>query len=215
MIAPGDLAVILGLNIVGAAAPGPDMVLITRTAVRSRTHAWASLAGIQTGVLLWCTLTVLGAAALLNAFPQVLDAVQIVGGAILTYMGVRNVRSGLEERRHPPLDLAEAERRLGTPRASFTRGLATNLANPKIVVALSATVAPLLPPNPSAATAVIVILTLWLSSFALFGLIVQFVSTERVRRTFLHVGPYIDIFAGAFFIVAGMVLIARGAGAFA
>ena len=36
MIAPGDLAVIIGLNVIGAAAPGPDVVLITRTATRSR-----------------------------------------------------------------------------------------------------------------------------------------------------------------------------------
>lgn len=215
MIAPGDLAVITGLNLLGAAAPGPDMVLITRTAVRSRRHAWASLLGIQTGVLLWCTLTVLGAATLLSVFPQALNAVQIFGGAILIYMGARNVQSGLEERHHPPHDLAEAERRLGSPKASFTHGLATNLANPKIAVALAATIAPLLPANPSAATAAIVILALWLSSLALFGAIVQLVSTERVRRKFLRAGPYIDVFAGAFFIIVGAALIARGAGAFA
>lgn len=64
MIAPADLATIVGLNLVGAAAPGPDIVLITRTATKSRRHGWATAAGIQTGVLLWCTLTVFGFAAL-------------------------------------------------------------------------------------------------------------------------------------------------------
>lgn len=211
MIAPGDLAVILGLNLVGAAAPGPDIVLMTRTAVRSRRHAWAAVAGIQTGVLMWCTLTVFGAAALLNAFPQALTFIQIVGGAVLIYMGVSNVRSGLAERRNPPVDLADAERRLGTPKASYLRGLATNLANPKIVVALSAMIAPLLPPNPSFATAVVVTLGMWLSSFALFGVLVQTISTEVVRRKFLRAGPYIDIGAGVFFVAVGAVLIARGA----
>lgn len=211
MIAPGDLAVILGLNLVGAAAPGPDIVLMTRTAVRSRRHAWAAVAGIQTGVLMWCTLTVFGAAALLNAFPQALTFIQIVGGAVLIYMGVSNVRSGLAERRNPPTDLSEAERRLGTPKASYLRGLATNLANPKIVVALSAMIAPLLPPNPSLATAVVVTLGMWLSSFALFGVLVQTISTEVVRRKFLRAGPYIDIGAGVFFVAVGAVLIARGA----
>lgn len=211
MIAPGDLAVIVGLNLVGAAAPGPDLVLITRTAVRSRRHAYATLAGIQTGVLMWCALTVFGAAALLNAFPQSLTYIQIVGGAILIYMGARNVSSGWGERGTPPLDLAEAERRLGTQKASYLRGLATNLANPKIVVALSAMIAPLLPPNPSLLTAVVVTLSLWLSSLALFALLVQTISTEVVRRKFLRAGAYIDIGAGVFFVVVGATLIFRGA----
>lgn len=211
MIAPGDLAVILGLNLLGAAAPGPDMVLITRTAVRSRRHAWATMLGIQTGVLMWCALTVFGAAALLNAVPQALTYIQIVGGAVLMYMGVGYVRSGIQERYNPPLDLADAERRLGTPRASFTRGLATNLANPKIVVALSSMIAPLLPPHPSFATALLVVFTLWISSFLLFSVIVHFVSTERVRRKFLRAGPYIDIGAGLFFVSVGVALMIRGA----
>ena len=94
--------------------------------------------------------------------------------------------------------------------AAYRRGLVTNLANPKIVVALTAMIAPLLPANPSFSTALIVIASLWLSSFALFGAIAQVTSAERVRRKFLRAGPYIDIAAGAFFMVVGAVLIARG-----
>ncbi|WP_328700685.1 LysE family translocator [Corynebacterium lujinxingii] len=211
MISPGDLAVIVGLNVLGAAAPGPDVVLVTRTATRSRRHGWATALGIQTGVLMWCTLTVFGAAALLNAFPHVLTYIQIVGGAILIAMGASNVRSGVEERHYPPTSLAEAEERLGSVRASYLKGLATNLANPKIVVALSAMIAPLLPPSPSLGTAAVVIVALWLSAFALFAVFVQVVSTDRVRRKFLRAGPYIDIGAGAFFVVVGITLIVRGA----
>ena len=79
MISPGDLAVIVGLNLVGAAAPGPDLILIMRMATRSRQHAWAATAGVQTGVLLWVTMTVAGAAAVLTAYPAALAFVQIVG----------------------------------------------------------------------------------------------------------------------------------------
>lgn len=167
MIAPADLATIVGLNLIGAAAPGPDIVLITRTATKSRRHGWATAAGIQTGVLLWCTLTVFGFAALL----------------------------------------------LGSVRSAYLRGLATNLSNPKIVIALSAMIAPLLPPAPSAGTALLVIAALWASSLALFAVLVQVLSAERVRRKFLRVGPYVDIGAGVFFVEVGAVLIVRGAAA--
>ena len=46
MIAPGDLAVIIGLNVIGAAAPGPDVVLIRGCATRWRLKFWASAIGI-------------------------------------------------------------------------------------------------------------------------------------------------------------------------
>ena len=60
-------------------------------------------------------------------------------------------------------------------------------------------------------TAAVVIVALWLSAFALFAVFVQVVSTDRVRRKFLRAGPYIDIGAGAFFVVVGITLIVRGA----
>lgn len=210
MIALGDLAAIVGLNLVGAAAPGPDLVLLMRTATRSRRHAWAANLGIHTGAALWFALTVFGAAALLNAVPQAVSAVQVVGGAVLVWMGAVNLRGGLGDRHDPPADLDEAVQRLGSVRSSYLRGLLTNLSNPKIVVALAAMIAPMLPASPSLATALVVLAALWLSSFALFGLIAQVTSAERLRRTFLLAGPYIDIAAGAFFIIVGTALVGRG-----
>lgn len=210
MIALGDLAAIVGLNLVGAAAPGPDLVLLMRTATRSRRHAWAANLGIHTGAALWFALTVFGAAALLNAVPQTVSAVQVVGGAVLVWMGAVNLRGGLRDRDEPPADLDEAVQRLGSVRSSYLRGLLTNLSNPKIVVALAAMIAPMLPASPSLATALVVLAALWLSSFALFGLIAQVTSAERLRRTFLLAGPYIDIAAGAFFIIVGAALVGRG-----
>ena len=210
MIALGDLAAIVGLNLVGAAAPGPDLVLLMRTATRSRRHAWAANLGIHTGAALWFALTVFGAAALLNAVPQAVSAVQVVGGAVLVWMGAVNLRGGLRDRDDPPAGLDEAVQRLGSVRSSYLRGLLTNLSNPKIVVALAAMIAPMLPASPSLATALVVLAALWLSSFALFGLIAQVTSAERLRRTFLLAGPYIDIAAGAFFIIVGTALVGRG-----
>lgn len=210
MIALEDLAAIVGLNLVGAAAPGPDLVLLMRTATRSRRHAWAANLGIHTGAALWFALTVFGAAALLNAVPQAVIAVQVVGGAVLVWMGAVNLRGGLRDRHDPPADLDEAVQRLGSVRSSYLRGLLTNLSNPKIVVALAAMIAPMLPASPSLATALVVLAALWLSSFALFGLIAQVTSAERLRRTFLFAGPYIDIAAGAFFIIVGAALVGRG-----
>lgn len=211
-MSPTALVGLILLNLVGVASPGPDIVLILRTATRSRRHAVAVTLGIQVGVLFWCTVTVLGAAALLTAFPGILGAVQILGGGWLLWMGYGMLRSGLATRKYPPADIEDAEGSLGTIGRSFRLGLTTNLSNPKIILFLASLIAPLLPPSPSVGTAVVAILALSWSSLALQLLIALVVSTKAVRRTLLSVTSYIDIVAGVFFLVAGTVLIIRGAG---
>lgn len=207
---PADLAAIVLVNLAGAATPGPDVVLLTRYATRSRKHAIAATFGILTGALFWITLTVLGAAALLTAFPWLLELIQVAGGAWIIFMGYTTARQGWHDRQNPPLDMDEAEERLGTPRDSFFKGLTTNLSNPKIVLFLAALVAPLLPPSPGLGPALIVIFALWITTVMLFVAYSFVVSTERVRRKLFSAGPYIDIGAGGFFIIAGTFLVLRG-----
>ncbi|MCQ4623183.1 LysE family translocator [Corynebacterium sp. CCUG 65737] len=207
---PADFAVLFLLNLAGVITPGPDVVLITRLATRSRKHAAAASLGTSLGALMWITLTVLGAAAVLTAFPRVLVLLQVIGGAWIVLMGVTMLRQGMRDRGQPPADLQDAVDRLGSVRAAFFTGLATNLSNPKIVLFLAALIAPLLPPSPSLGTALPVIVALWLPALLIFLLISVVVSTERVRRRLLGAGPSIDIGAGAFFIAAGSGLVIRG-----
>ena len=54
------------------------------------------------------------------------------------------------------------------------------------------------------------IFALWITAFLLFIGFSLVVSTERVRRRLFRAGPFIDIGAGGFFIVAGAFLIVRG-----
>lgn len=207
---PADLAAIVLLNLAGAATPGPDIVLLTRLATRSRRHAIAATLGIYVGAFFWITLTVLGAAAVLTAFPWLLELIQVAGGSWIMFMGYTTARQGWRDREHPPLDLDDAEERLGTTRDSFIKGLTTNLSNPKIVLFLAALVAPLLPPSPSIGTAAVVIFALWFTAFLLFISFSLVVSTNRVRRRLFSAGPYIDMGAGGFFIAAGTFLVVRG-----
>ncbi|MDO5454188.1 MAG: LysE family translocator [Corynebacterium sp.] len=205
-----NLAALVGLNLVGALSPGPDIILITRTATQSRRHAVAVTAGIQLGVLFWCTVTVFGAAAVLNAFPEVLGVIQILGGAWLLWMGRGMLVSGWRNRTSPPVDLEDAESRLGGLGQAFRQGLTTNLSNPKIVLFLAALIAPLLPRNPSIGLAVTVVLALSWSSLALHLVLSLVISTKTVRRRLLRAGPWIDVVAGLFFLVAGAVLVVNG-----
>lgn len=205
-----SLATIIVLNLLGALSPGPDTILITRLATKSRRHAVAAVTGIQVGVLMWTTLTVLGAAALLTAFPQLLGLVQLLGGSWLVYMGYSTFKAGWDSRSAVPMSLAEQEAQLGRMRHSFRTGMATNLSNPKIVLFLSALIAPLLPASPSIGVAITLILAMSLSCYAMFIFISFVVSTKAVRRKLLAAGPWIDVAAGSFFMIAGIALAVTG-----
>ena len=198
-----SLATIIVLNLLGALSPGPDTT-------KSRRHAVAAVTGIQVGVLMWTTLTVLGAAALLTAFPQLLGLVQLLGGSWLVYMGYSTFKAGWDSRSAVPMSLAEQEAQLGRMRHSFRTGLATNLSNPKIVLFLSALIAPLLPASPSIGVAITLILAMSLSCYVMFVFISFVVSTKAVRRKLLAAGPWIDIAAGSFFMIAGIALAVTG-----
>ncbi|WP_327786234.1 LysE family translocator, partial [Corynebacterium belfantii] len=92
-----QLLTLVGLNVVGMLTPGPDIFLVTRIATKSRPHAYAAVAGIATGLLVWVTLTVFGATAVLTAYPSVLRGIQLVGGAwLLSLLHIRRCRRRLE-----------------------------------------------------------------------------------------------------------------------
>src|SRR4051794_16400850 len=91
-----SFAVVVGLLTL---TPGLDTALILRTAAMGRRReAWGVVLGIQTGTLVWGTLSSLGVTALLAASRTAYDAVRLVGAAYLLWLGIRMLRNGLGRR---------------------------------------------------------------------------------------------------------------------
>ncbi|MGP6172591.1 LysE family translocator [Corynebacterium sp. A21] len=207
----GQLGALVLMNLMGVVTPGPDIFLVTRFATRSRRHALAGTAGVLTGLLVWASLTVLGAAALLNAYPSLLGFIQLLGGAWILWMGQGMLRAGLTQLRTSNLIIIDADEVFGTVWQAYRQGVATNLSNPKVVLYFAALIAPLLPPNPGVITSVVVVAAIVLSAGVLFSIISLVISTKRMRTMFLKAGPWIDFSAGVFFLIAGAVLMGHGA----
>lgn len=209
-MSPGQLGALILMNLVGVITPGPDIFLVTRFATRSRAHALAGTLGILTGLTLWATLTVIGAAALLTAYPALLGVIQVLGGCWLLWMGQGMLRGGLAQLRDHRTAVEDVSAIFGTIGQSYRQGVATNLSNPKAVLFFAAMIAPLLPPNPGLAVSALAVGAIVASAGALFVVISLVISTKRMRSRMLLVGPWIDAAAGVFFLVAGVVLIANG-----
>ncbi|WP_371520752.1 LysE family translocator [Kitasatospora sp. NBC_01300] len=109
--------------------PGLDTALVLRTsALGRRRQAWGVVLGIQTGTLVWGTLTSAGVTALLTASQVAYEVLRWGGAAYLVWMGVGMLRSRGGEAE------AEEEPAEGGFGYGWRRGTLTNLLNPKVGV---------------------------------------------------------------------------------
>jgi threonine/homoserine/homoserine lactone efflux protein len=112
-------------------APGPDMALVLRNALRGgRPAVLPTAAGICTGCLVWGATSSLGVAALLAASAQLYSALKLAGAAYLVILGVVALRAAL--RANDPG--REAAPLSASRRGAYRQGLLTNLLNPKVGV---------------------------------------------------------------------------------
>lgn len=200
---------LLLLNFVGIISPGPDMFLILRLAAKSRPHALSAIAGIVLGVSFWVTLTVAGAAVILRTHPQLLGAIQLLGGLWILYMAYGLLKSARAQWGVRQTDI-DMDVLLGTRWSNFRFGLATNLSNPKIVLYFAAIMAPLMPTDAPLWINVAMGGVIVLQALVVFAALAIFVSTGPIRRRLLAAGPVIDLCAGLFFLFAGCVLLYNG-----
>lgn len=189
--------------------PGPDLFLLLRLGLRDRGAALRAAFGIMLGNLAWITVSVLGLSALLRAIPGALPALQLAGSAVLLWIGVQSIRAGVRALRAP-----------GTPEASaspsprpFRLGLVTNLANPKALLFFTALFSQMLPPEATwwdrgAIVATLVLIGLaWFCGFALAA------SARRFQRWFRRASPWIDVLAGAVFVLVALAIVAEAVSA--
>jgi threonine/homoserine/homoserine lactone efflux protein len=119
-----------------AMLPGPATALFLHRAVRDgRTAGLAAVAGNEIGVFGWALAAGAGLTALLQASRLLFDAMHIVGGAVLVYLGISAWRKA---RRDDPGEFGVSlTGRLPSdrsPAGAFRASLVTVAANPKAAV---------------------------------------------------------------------------------
>lgn len=123
--------------------PGLDTALVLRTAALGhRRRAWGVVLGIQSGTLIWGTLTSLGVTALLTASHLAYEILRWAGAAYLVWMGGRMLwatwRRSVDEAPETPGNGAEVTSpqsgsdSVDSLPGGWRQGLTTNLLNPKM-----------------------------------------------------------------------------------
>ncbi|GAA4894928.1 LysE family translocator [Streptomonospora salina] len=124
------LPVFLTTVILMLVVPGPDFVLVTRSAVANGTRgALYTVAGICGG-LAFLTLAAAGLAAAVAADPVLASVLRVAGGVYLFLLGSGFVVAAWRNRAAPPAEAA-APRKAGS---AFVQGFLNNVLNPKALV---------------------------------------------------------------------------------
>jgi threonine/homoserine/homoserine lactone efflux protein len=179
--------------------PGPDMALVTGNALnRGRRAAFATAAGVCTGLVIWTGASAAGLVAVLSTSAVAFTVVKLAGAAYLVILGIQAL---LGARRGTPhagsqRESVSGERRLpllrarGLGRSPFRQGLACNLLNPKIAVLFTSLIPQFVTPGPKAAWQSVVLAAIfvamglaWLTGLALVASGAQgILRSPRVQR---------------------------------
>lgn len=198
-------ALALGV-LLAQATPGPNMAAVAASALSGGRRAGVlTAAGVAAGVLVWAALFAAGVGAVLNARPELMIAMKLVGGAYLTYLGGAALCSLI--RRQRPQNAARAAH---TVRRPFATGLLVVLTNPKaaamwVAIALFAAGAGwrdqvFFAIGPAAA----------LSAFAIYGSYAILFSTDAAHRMFTRFEVAIKSGFGLVFGALGARLLLEG-----
>jgi len=126
-----QLLAFVGVSLLLAVTPGPDMAVVTRNALaHGRRGVLMTTTGIGLALVIWTTATAVGLSAVLRASGDLLFVLKIAGAAYLAYLGVRT----LLDSRMRPADLLAAAPPPAPAHAIFRQGFLSAISNPKLGV---------------------------------------------------------------------------------
>jgi threonine/homoserine/homoserine lactone efflux protein len=108
--------------------PGPDMLFCLATGLKAGPRAgFLAALGAASGEIIHISASAAGLAALFRAAPPLFDLVKILGASYLVFLGVRALRNRNESIGGGKAAHSRSDR-------AYSRGLLTNLLNPKMAL---------------------------------------------------------------------------------
>lgn len=187
-------------------SPGPNVLQVTRTAMAESRRAGLYVAlGVATASAVWSGSATLGLALVFAHVSFAYDAIRILGGIYLVYLGVQTIRSATS-----PVSAGTSGVATSAGRA-WRRGVLTNLSNPKAAVFFGSVFATLLPTEASAIHRSAAVAVIVVNAVVWHCLLAVVFSTPRAQAAYLRAKRWIDRVAGA--VMAGFGLNFAGSAA--
>lgn len=194
------------LHFVAQLSPGPDILLIAKSAASTtRQNALKIIAGISAGIVVWVVLTLAGFTVLIEQFPWVQQVLMLLGGIFLAKMGWAMLKGGVHsfKNKHQPEDDSNE---LAQPKNYFMLGLWTNLSNPKTLIYFSSVFSLALSSSASEYLKAQLAVIIPLQTFITFALLMLLISQPKIKALYQLSGSYIDIVSGGLFLLFALWL---------
>jgi threonine/homoserine/homoserine lactone efflux protein len=127
------LLTLIGVYVPVLVSPGPNFLVVTQVAVsQSRRHAIVTALGVSSASTILAVIAATGVGILMMHFAWLQNAVRIIGGFYLGYVGVKIWRHATQ-----PLTSNDSGQQTRSLSQLYWYGLTTNLSNPKSLVFFS------------------------------------------------------------------------------
>ena len=195
------------LHFVAQLSPGPDVLLIAKSAASTtRVNALKVIAGISFGIVLWVVLTLAGFTVLVDQFPWIQQVLMLIGGAFLAKMGWAMLKGGIGAYRQHQQGATELSATTA-PKSYFLMGLLTNLSNPKTLIYFSSVFSLALTSSASEYLKLQLAILIPLQTFVTFAVLMWIISQPKMKQYYQRSGMYIDMLSGVLFLIFAIWLI--------
>lgn len=195
------------VQLVGLISPGPDFFYVSRKAMGdSRRNAILASIGISLGIGFWSLVVLFGLSFLNKAVPSFQNFLMVIGGAYLTYSGIKMVKIT----QNTKLEEITTTQANNSALKEIVNGILINLSNPKVVVFFSSVLAGYVQNLSRLIDSLFVLSILMGSALCYFISLSILLSHKKVRMFYAKYNHYLDNFAGIIFILFGTRLIYEG-----
>jgi threonine efflux protein len=193
--------------LIGQFSPGPDFLLILKTALNhGRKAALYAAAGITLGLIIHTTLALTGLAFLFSSSETTGKALRYAGAAYLVYLSIRLFLStktlSCAAAKHAPPQQATLP-----CSAAFRQGFLTNLLNPKVILFISAMLARFLDPGSLPLEKGIYGTIIVVQGAVFWALFANLLQARIIRNAFLRYQHQVNLGFALLLIVAAITAI--------
>ncbi|MDN3608742.1 LysE family translocator [Vibrio ostreicida] len=206
------LATLAVVHFVALMSPGPDFALVVQNSTRFGRETGLYIAlGLSFGILLHSILSLTGVSYLVQQQPSLFAALQFAGGSYLLYLGLSGLKTVWKVIRtsNSSVDSSLPPFVLSNKRQAFSRGLATNILNPKALVFFLSLMSSLVPASMSITGKGFAVLILWSLSFLWFSFLAWVLSTPSMQKKIHSLSIYIDGLCGVLFTLIGLSIVGQ------
>lgn len=193
-----------GIHLVAVVSPGPNFLVISRTALaHSQGAAMWVTAGVTTGAFFIIGSGFLGASAVFTRSERLYDGVRLAGAAYLAYLGFKALW-GLRRSRSPVSGEDPVDGPSPGAVAAFRLGLLTIASNAKAFVYFMVFFTTIVPPDLPLAARVTLVVVMPAITFTWYSFIAWAFSGHLVRGWYGRLRTPVELLFGVVLVVIGI-----------